>query len=155
MELLEKFKLLIDKNGADEQENIDGLLEILLDNALGWVVSYTGRTDWADGVPIHVVGTLLDVAVSMYNKRGIEGMKAHREGGLTYTVEDVPAQIRRVLNAYRLIRTISWGKTGINSIPTQENAETAQNIGIPMPPSEGTFVLQSIAGELEWIGNGG
>lgn len=86
-------------------EKDEDLIEILLDDAEAFVLSYTNRTRLKTGLEKAV----RDLAVIALNRMGTEGEKSRSEGGESYTFEDVPKQIYDTLNRYRLARV--GGKT--------------------------------------------
>lgn len=81
-------------------EKDEGLLQILLEDAEAFVLSYTNRTHLVSG---------LDKAVIALNRMGTEGEAARTGSGESYTFNDAPKQIYDVLNRYRLARV--GGKT--------------------------------------------
>ena len=86
-------------------EKDEDLIEILLDDAEAFVLSYTNRTRLKTGLEKAV----RDLAVIALNRMGTEGEKSRSEGGESYTFEDAPKQIYDTLNQYRLARV--GGKT--------------------------------------------
>lgn len=86
-------------------EKDEDLIEILLDDAEAFVLSYTNRTRLKTGLEKAV----RDLAVIALNRMGTEGEKSRSEGGESYTFDDVPKQIYDTLNRYRLARV--GGKT--------------------------------------------
>ena len=86
-------------------EKDEDLIEILLDDAEGFVLSYTNRTRLKTGLEKAV----RDLAVIALNRMGTEGEKSRSEGGESYTFDDAPKQIYDTLNRYRLARV--GGKT--------------------------------------------
>lgn len=86
-------------------EKDEDLIEILLDDAEAFVLSYTNRTRLKTGLEKAV----RDLAVIALNRMGTEGEKSRSEGGESYTFEDAPKQIYDTLNRYRLARV--GGKT--------------------------------------------
>jgi hypothetical protein len=81
-------------------EKDEDLIEILLDDAEAFVLSYTNRTRLKTGLEKAV----RDLAVIALNRMGTEGEKSRSEGGESYTFEDAPKQIYDTLNRYRLAR---------------------------------------------------
>ena len=81
-------------------EKDEDLIEILLDDAEAFVLSYTNRTRLKTGLEKAV----RDLAVIALNRMGTEGEKSRSEGGESYTFEDAPKQIYDALNRYRLAR---------------------------------------------------
>ena len=86
-------------------EKDEDLIEILLDDAEAFVLSYTNRTRLKPGLEKAV----RDLAVIALNRMGTEGEKSRSEGGESYTFDDAPKQIYDTLNRYRLARV--GGKT--------------------------------------------
>ena len=86
-------------------EKDEDLIEILLDDAEAFVLSYTNRTRLKTGLEKAV----RDLAVIALNRMGTEGEKSRNEGGESYTFDDAPKQIYNTLNRYRLARV--GGKT--------------------------------------------
>ena len=86
-------------------EKDEDLIEILLDDAEAFVLSYTNRTRLKTGLEKAV----RDLAVIALNRMGTQGEKSRSEGGESYTFEDAPKQIYDTLNRYRLARV--GGKT--------------------------------------------
>lgn len=86
-------------------EKDEDLIEILLDDAEAFVLSYTNRTRLKTGLEKAV----RDLAVITLNRMGTEGEKSRSEGGESYTFDDAPKQIYDTLNRYRLARV--GGKT--------------------------------------------
>lgn len=86
-------------------EKDEDLIEILLDDAEAFVLSYTNRTRLKTGLEKAV----RDLAVIALNRMGTEGEKSRSEGGESYTFDDTPKQIYDTLNRYRLARV--GGKT--------------------------------------------
>lgn len=86
-------------------EKDEDLIEILLNDAEAFVLSYTNRTRLKTGLEKAV----RDLAVIALNRMGTEGEKSRSEGGESYTFDDAPKQIYDTLNRYRLARV--GGKT--------------------------------------------
>ena len=86
-------------------EKDEDLIEILLDDAEAFVLSYTNRTRLKTGLEKAV----RDLAVIALNRMGTEGEKSRSEGGESYTFDDAPKQIYDTLNRDRLARV--GGKT--------------------------------------------
>ena len=81
-------------------EKDEDLIEILLDDAEAFVLSYTNRTRLKTGLEKAV----RDLAVIALNRMGTEGEKARSEGGENYTFDDAPKQIYDTMNRFRLAR---------------------------------------------------
>ena len=95
---LEKLKKI---TGEKDEE----LLQLLLEDAETFVLSYTNRTHIVTGLEKAV----RDLAVIALNRMGTEGEKSRSEGGESYTFDDAPKQIFDTMNRYRLARV--GGKT--------------------------------------------
>lgn len=90
---IEKLKRL-----TGERDEV--LLQILLDDAEQFVLSYTGRTRIVTGLEKAV----RDLAVIALNRMGTEGESGRSEGGESYSLDAAPPQIYDVLNRYRLAK---------------------------------------------------
>lgn len=90
---IEKLKRL-----TGERDEV--LLQILLDDAEQFVLSYTGRTRIVTGLEKAV----RDLAVIALNRMGTEGESSRSEGGESYSFDSAPKQIYDVLNRYRIAR---------------------------------------------------
>ena len=90
---LEKLKKL---TGEKDEE----LLQILMEDATAWVLTYTNRTRLVSGLDKAV----RDLAVIALNRMGTEGESARTGSGESYTFNDAPKQIYDTLNRYRLAR---------------------------------------------------
>ena len=90
---LEKLKILTG-------ESNEKLLSLLLEDAEGFVLSYTNRTKLPKGLnrPVR------DLAVIAYNRLGTEGESGRSEAGESYSFNDTPKQIYDILNRFRLAR---------------------------------------------------
>ena len=77
-------------------------LEALYLDAEGMVLAYTGRQT----VPRVLETAVVQLAVVMYNREGTEGETAHSEGGVSRTMEGIPAEIERQIRPYRLARIV-------------------------------------------------
>lgn len=90
---LEKLKKL---TGEEDEE----LLDILLEDAEAFALSYTNRTRMVEGMEKAV----RDLAIIALNRIGTEGESGRSEGGESYSFNDAPKQIYDTLNRYRLAR---------------------------------------------------
>lgn len=81
-------------------ETDEELLEILLEEAEEFVLSYTNRTKIVTGLEKAV----RDLAVIALNRIGTEGENSRSEGGESYSFDAAPKQVYDVLNRYRLAR---------------------------------------------------
>lgn len=81
-------------------ETDEELLEILLEEAEEFVLSYTNRTKIVTGLEKAV----RDLAVIALNRIGTEGESSRSEGGESYSFDAAPKQVYDILNRYRLAR---------------------------------------------------
>lgn len=94
--MLEKLKRRI------PDANDDALLGDLLDAAAAAILAYTGRS----ALPEALQGAQLELAAVLYNRMGMEGERAHSEGGVSRTAESLPEALRRQLNPWRLAKAV-------------------------------------------------
>ncbi len=111
MNNLEKLKILTGE--ADEK-----ILQTLLEDAKEFVLAYTNRTVLPDALN----KTVRDLAVIALNRMGTEGETSRSESGESYSFDNAPAGIYRVMNRYRLARC---GGHAYEKIET-ENAESSE-----------------------------
>lgn len=93
MDNFEKLKVL-----TGEKDGV--LLQILLDDAEQFVLSYTHRNRMIPALE----KTVSDLAVIAYNRMGTEGEASRSAAGESHSFEDAPKHIYEVLNRYRLAR---------------------------------------------------
>ena len=79
------------------------LLEALYEDAEGMILAYTGR----QSVPAALETAVVQLAIVLYNREGIEGETSHSEGGVSRTMESLPENIRRQIGPYRLARIVT------------------------------------------------
>ena len=108
---LEKLKIL---TGETDEE----LLKLLLEDAEEHVLAYTNRTE----LPVALEKTVRDLAVVALNRMGTEGETSRSESGESYSFDNAPASIYRVMNRYRLARCGGHAYEKIES----ENAESSE-----------------------------
>lgn len=81
-------------------ETDEELLQLLINSSREFVLDYTNRT--------HMIPQLekvaRDLAVIYYNRLGTEGEASRNTAGESYTFNDTPESVYRVLNQYRLAR---------------------------------------------------
>lgn len=77
-------------------------LEAFLNEAEGMLLAYTGRMV----LPGALETALIQLAVVLYNRQGIEGQTAHSEGGVSRNMEGLPDEIIRQAAPYRLARIV-------------------------------------------------
>lgn len=83
MDELEKLELL---TGEKDGET----LQLLLDDAKEFTLSYTNRTNLPDALK----KTVRDLAVIAYNRIGTEGESSRNGAGESYSFNDAPKQIQ-------------------------------------------------------------
>lgn len=98
-------------------ESNDELLNVLLEDAEEFVLSYTGRTV----LPSPLSKTVRDLAVIAYNRLGTEGETSRSESGESYSFNDAPKSIYGVLDRYRLARC---GGYAHEKIETEEDSNS-------------------------------
>ena len=76
----------------------DQLLSDLLDEASAFICAYTRR----DALPDALEPAAVRLAAIAYNRLGMEGEAAHREGEVSHTAAALPEDMRRWLNGWRL-----------------------------------------------------
>lgn len=79
------------------------LLDDMLDDAKAFILAYTGQSALPDGLK----SAQLRIAAAMYNALGLEGQGAHSEGGVSVTIDALPADIRQEMDRYRLAK-VGW-----------------------------------------------
>lgn len=88
-----RIKLGIGENDTTQ----DDLIALYLADAEEDILTFTNLT----AVPTGLLSTQVDMAIRLYNKRGIEGETAHSEGGISRSFEDLPDSIKRKLKSFR------------------------------------------------------
>jgi hypothetical protein len=66
------------------------------------ILSITGQST----VPAVLEGAQVDIAVSMYSKRGAEGEGSHSEGGVSVTYESLSPMLQALLRSQTLARVV-------------------------------------------------
>lgn len=96
--MLEKLKLRL-----PDAENVpDELLLGLLEDAGRAICACTRR----DLVPDALEGVQLQLAAIYFNRMGMEGEKAHSEGGVSRTAQGMPEDIAMQLRPWRLAKAV-------------------------------------------------
>lgn len=85
----------------------DELLAACIEDASASICAYTGRA----AVPEGLSGVQVRLAVVYYNRMGIEGETAHAQGGVSRSMESMPADIAAQLRPHRLARVVSMHAT--------------------------------------------
>ena len=80
----------------------EALLQELLDEAGDFIRAYTGRGE----VPEALESAQVQLAAIYYNRLGMEGEARRVEGAVERQVDAVPAELRRQLNPYRLVKGV-------------------------------------------------
>lgn len=75
------------------------LCECLLEDARDAILAYIGPG--AKEIPPVLVGDQVQIALSLYNRIGVEGERSHSEGGVSFTVDDWPAGFERRAAMFR------------------------------------------------------
>ena len=94
--MLEKLRRRV-PDATDEE-----LLADLLSEAGAFLCAYTRR----ESVPEGLEDAQVRIAAILYNRMGMEGEKAHAEGGVSRSAEMLPEDLRLWLNGWRLAKTV-------------------------------------------------
>ena len=81
----------------------DSLLTGYITDAGYLILSVTGQST----VPTMLEGLQVDIAVSMYSKRGAEGESSHSEGGVSMTYEMLSESAKLLLRSQTLARVVN------------------------------------------------
>ena len=102
-EALERLKTQLPEN----EESGQLLCAYLLD-AEQYILACTCRR----ALPPELEGARIQLALMLYNRRGMEGERSHAEGGVSRDIgaDDVPAFVRDQLAAWRLLPTAARGR---------------------------------------------
>jgi hypothetical protein len=84
----------------------DTLLTNYITDASYLILSITGQTS----VPAALEGLQVDIAVSMYSKRGAEGEGSHSEGGVSVTYESLSESAKMLLRSQTLARVVNMNE---------------------------------------------
>ena len=82
--------------------------------AEGMLLAYTGRMM----LPCALLTARNQLAVVLYNRRGIEGQTTHSEGGVSRSMEGIPREILLQAAPYRLAKVVR-----MNGDETQRTGE--------------------------------
>ena len=93
MSELSKLKLLTGEGDTN-------LLSLLLNDAKEFVLVETNRTS----IPKELESLPRRIALIAYNRMGTEGEKARSEAGESYTFDDLPESIQRLIRSKRIAR---------------------------------------------------
>lgn len=80
----------------------EALMLELLDAAREIALAYTRRRD----LPRPLEGCVVEIAVILYNRMGMEGESAHDEGSVRRSAGSLPDYVVCQLNAWRLAGTV-------------------------------------------------
>lgn len=100
----DKKKVSVDRLVSDL--GIDEIkAENLIDDAVVIVLDYTNRDVMVDAMWLYA----RQLAIIAYNHESTEGASSRSEGGVSQTfVEDIPLNIQRGLNRYRVGKVVSY-----------------------------------------------
>jgi len=104
-EALERLKMQLPENAGS-----DRLLAGYLLDAEQYILACTRRNT----LPTELEGARIQLALMLYNRRGMEGERSHAEGGVSRDIgaDDVPVFVRDQLAAWRLLPTGARGREG-------------------------------------------
>ena len=85
----------------------DSLLTGYLQDASYFILSVTGQST----VPAQLDGLQVDIAVSMWSKRGAEGEGSHSEGGVSVTYESLSEAAKVLLRSQTLARVVNMNES--------------------------------------------
>ena len=85
----------------------DSLLTGYLQDASYFILSVTGQST----VTASLEGLQVDLAVSMWSKRGAEGEGSHSEGGVSVTYESLSEAAKALLRSQTLARVVDMNAT--------------------------------------------
>ena len=85
----------------------DLLLTQYITDAEYFILGVTGQK----ALPIALEGVQVDIAVSMWGKRGAEGEASHSEGGVSVTYESLSPALQALLRGYTLARVVNVNAT--------------------------------------------
>lgn len=97
----------MDRVKARAPDISDDLCVMLLLDARDMILAYTGRTELPSGLE----AAQAQLALVLYNRMGIEGETAHSEGGVSRSMESLPADIKAQLTPYRLAKVVDMHAT--------------------------------------------
>lgn len=95
---LERLIALI---GRDEEDT--EMLFHLLEMSESMIKAYTNRKTMPDGLE----SALILLAAVLYDRRGMEGEKAHYEGSVRIETDGIPEEIKYMLRPYMLAKTVN------------------------------------------------
>ena len=96
--MLNRLKRRLNLKGNEQ----DALLDDLLEDAMDFVLGYTGRKT----LPAGLMGVVVEIAAIDYNRLGLEGAASHAEGGVSDTIDLLPSRMRAQLDMYRVGRVL-------------------------------------------------
>ena len=89
----------------------DELLTELLAQAEDYILAYTNR----DELPESMSAGQVRLALLYFNRLGIEGESAHGEGGVSRSIDDLPASLVAWLNKYRLTPDVARMRRAVST----------------------------------------
>ena len=81
----------------------DDLCEALLEDARDMILAYTGRAE----LPPGLMAAQVQLALTLYNRMGIEGETAHSEGDVRAQMEGALRETEPLLRPWRLARIVN------------------------------------------------
>ena len=93
MDNLQKFAVLTSEKNEE-------LINVLLDEAENFVLSYTNRKI----IPKILEGSVLQIAIVKYNRLGTEGEQSRSQGNISLSYDELPDDIKAALNNCRLAK---------------------------------------------------
>lgn len=98
---LERLKARIPEiETADTSKDVT--LEALLLDAKEFILDFCNR----DTLPDKMIGVQVNLALVYYNRQGMEGETSNSIGGISRTVETIPADIMASLVSNRLLKVV-------------------------------------------------
>jgi|GEM_PF-1700975 len=82
-----------------QDDSQDALLAELLAQAEVYILTYCNRTEMLESMRAGQVR----LALLYFNRMGIEGESSHSEGGVSRSIDMLPADLREWLDAHRLL----------------------------------------------------
>lgn len=93
----------VDKLQVRLKEEDEDLLEQLLEDAESEILDYCNR----DVLLPRMLGLQRELAIVYYNRLGSEGESSRSEGGVSVSYStDIPENIKRRLNSYRILKAV-------------------------------------------------
>lgn len=97
---LDKFKTSLGMKDDSKDDELNLILDDVKDDVLVW----TNRKK----LPDVLNSVVRQIGVIRYNMQGIEGQKAHSEGGISRSFDDLPQFIQNTIVQYRLLKAARY-----------------------------------------------